>query len=122
MADHNDLAWSNDASQAIVQVNSTCAADSDVPLTALTNHLLIGFTEREIRSQETHPLDEREALVTNVNAKLDGVPRSLLLVVLKKDGCVYDMSLITPDDASLAAVRPAFENFVSEFHTVSPAQ
>lgn len=118
VADHNDLAWSNHETGALVQVNSTCEADMDVPLTALTNHLLIGFTEREIRSQETHPLDGREALVTNVVAKLDGVLRTMLLVVLKKDGCVYDMSLIAPDEASFASARPSFEQFVGEFHTV----
>lgn len=118
MGDHNDLAWRNESLHSIVQVNSSCEADMDVPLAALTNHLLIGFTEREFHSQETRPLDGREALVTHVTAKLDGVPRTMVLVVLKKDGCVYDMALIASDEAALSSARPAFDGFVGEFHTV----
>ncbi len=118
VGDHNDLAWRNDALSSIVQINSTCEADMDVPLQALTNHLLIGFTEREIQSQELQPLDGRESLVTSLSAKLDGVPRSLLLVVMKKDGCVYDMALISADAAAFDSARPAFDSLRGSFHTV----
>src|SRR5690242_20716360 len=75
--DQNDLAYHHEAIGAIVQVNATCDPDSDVPLTALTNHLLIGFTERDVRDQRLMPLDGREALRTHVLARLDGVEREL---------------------------------------------
>ena len=115
---HNDLAWSNEGLRSVIQVNSTCEADMDVPLQALTNHLVIGFTEREFHSQELRPLDGRESLVTHLTAKLDGVVRTLLLVVVKKDGCVYDMALISSDTEAFATARPSFETFVGGFHTL----
>ena len=115
--DQNDLAWSHAASASIVQVNSTCDPASDVPLSTLTNHLLMGFTERDIRDQAIVPMDEREALRTHVVARLDGVPRELLLYVLKKDDCVYDLALLAPVGAPFERSLLEFEPFVAGFST-----
>ena len=120
LGDDNDLAFRNAALGAIVQVNASCDPDSDVPLTALTNHLLIGFTERDVRAQELLPMDGREALRTHVVARLDGVPRELLFYVLKKDDCVYDFALVAVPGSAFEAARPAFEGLVSGFTTEVP--
>lgn len=115
--EENDLAWHDPRMGAVVQINSTCDPFQDVPLTALTNHLLIGFTDRQFRSSEIVPLDGREALRSHVVAKLDGVPRELLLYVLKKDTCTYDFALIAPPGSSYERAEPEFERFVSGFTT-----
>ncbi len=117
LGSHNDLAWRSADIGAIVQVNATCAGGADVPLTALTNHLLIGFTAREIADQRVVPMDGREALRTHVRARLDGVPRELLFFVMKKDGCVYDFALIAPAGAPFERGRAPFERFVAGFST-----
>jgi hypothetical protein len=117
VAAQNDLAFSAARLDAVVQANSRCdAADDDVPLESLTQHLLIGFTERQYSDEATQPMDDREARFTHVVAKLDGVSRELLLVVLKKDGCVYDLSLIAPHDGRFGMARPDFDAFVHAFH------
>lgn len=113
----NDLAWHNASLGAIVQVNATCDPFTDVPLPSLTNHLLIGFTDREMLSSDPVDLDDREALRSHVVASLDGVPRELLLFVLKKDECTYDFALIAPTGESYAAAEPVFERFVASFST-----
>lgn len=113
----NDLAWHHDQIGAIVQVNATCDPFQDVPLTSLTNHLLIGFTDREYVSSDLVPLDEREALRSHVVAELDGVPRELLLYVMKKDRCTYDFALIAPPDERYRRAEAAFEGFVRGFTT-----
>lgn len=115
--DQNDLAWRSARTESIVQVNATCDPASDVPLTALTNHLLMGFTERELRTQELVPMDGREALRTHVVARLDGVPRELLFYVLKKDDCVYDLTLFAPVGPSFERALVDFEPFVQGFTT-----
>lgn len=120
VAGQNDLAWHNESLGAIVQVNATCDPGRDVPLTALTNHLFIGFREREILEQQFMPMDAREALRTHAVATLDGVPRELLFVVLKKDDCVYDFALITPPGAAFAGAQPTFDRFVAAFSTEVP--
>ncbi|MDQ3037255.1 MAG: hypothetical protein M3Y87_32980 [Myxococcota bacterium] len=120
VADQNDLAYHHGGMGAIVQANATCDPGADVPLTALTNHLLIGFTERDIREQRVVPMDEREALRTHVVARLDGVPRELVFYVIKKDDCVYDFALITPPGESFLRAAPDFERFVAGFTTDVP--
>jgi len=110
------LAFRDDAAEATILVNGRCPGD-DAPLVALTAHLLIGTTDREIRSEDTVPFDGREARHTVVTAKLDGVARTLDLYVLKKDSCVYDFVYITVPD-HYEATAPAFQAFVSGFHTL----
>lgn len=111
----NDLAW--ERAGAIIQINGACRDSLDIPLVALTNHLLIGFTEREIIAQELVPMDGREALRTHVRAKLDGVPRELVLHVLKKDGCVYDMALVSPPGPSFDAAASSYDALLASFGT-----
>lgn len=98
-------------------VYARCGQDGDdVPLSALTKHLLIGFTDREYKEEKVIPFDGREALHTIVFAKLDGVPMALSIYVLKKDGCVYDLVWVSPPDRFESGTAK-FDAFVSGFST-----
>ncbi|HEY5960276.1 MAG TPA: hypothetical protein VIV60_27170 [Polyangiaceae bacterium] len=117
--DGERLAYRDPTSDTIVSVGARCGRDADdVPLSALTQHLFIQFTERSIVDQQRIDLDGREALRTVMNAKLDGVPRRFRVVVLKKDGCVYDFSEIATSKAT-AQSDAVFESVVAGFHTTS---
>jgi hypothetical protein len=112
------LAFRDEATSATTMVNARCGADADdAPLKALTGHLFLLFTDREIASQETLMLDGREALHTVATAKLDGVSRAFDVYVLKKDGCVYDFVQIAPPESG-GALRGPFERFVTGFHAL----
>jgi hypothetical protein len=114
--DQNDLAFVHGPTSAVIQANASCQAGLDIPLEALRNHLLIGFTEREVLSERRIPVDGREALDVHVRAKIDGVPVELRLTVLKKNDCVFDMALVVaPED--FARVEPHYETFLSGFHS-----
>jgi hypothetical protein len=115
----NDLAWHNSSKEAVIHVDSDCDPTLDIPLTALRSHLMIGFTERELVDEERVPMDGREALRTRFNAKLDGVPRLILLQILKKDGCVYDFGLITPPGPSFDEALPDFDQVLAGFTTTT---
>lgn len=114
----NDLpnfAFRDDANDITVGAAGRCHRDGDdVPLRSLTQHLAIGFTHREIQSEENFMLDGRAALRTEMRASLDGVEKHMVFVVLKKDGCVYDFWRIAsgPSDAS------NFDAFVRGFQVV----
>ena len=115
---HASLAYRDEPNDGSVLVNARClAADERTPLVALTNHLLIGATERNYLLQEATPFDAREALHTRVEAKWDGVPMVLDVWVLSKDGCVYDFVYMAPP-ARFGAGAPAFERFVRGFRTL----
>jgi hypothetical protein len=112
------VAFRDPASGGTVDVYARCEKDGDdVPLSALTGHLLIGFTERTVKEEKVVAMDGREALHTVVEAKLDGVPVALSLYVMKKDGCVWDLVYVTRPDRFEAGV-PDFEAFVQGFGTV----
>lgn len=115
----NDLAWHNEAKGAVMHVDSDCDPGLDIPLTALRSHLMIGFTERELVEEEVVPMDGREALRAHFTAKLDGVPRDILLQILKKDGCVYDFALITPAGPSFDDALADFDALVAGFTTMT---
>ena len=119
-ADGALLAYRDDATPATVAVGGRCGKDGDdVPLEALTHHLFFEFTERKIEDQVVLPLDGREALRTDLVAKLDGVAKRFSIVVLKKNGCVYDFMYIAPPDASQEG-RNTFVAFVEGFRTIRP--
>jgi hypothetical protein len=85
---------------------------------SLVQHLLIGFTEREMVTEETIPFDGREARHVVARARLDGVPMMLDLYVMKKDGCVFDMAYVA-EPQRFASGQPVFEAFAHGFHTLS---
>jgi len=121
IGEQNDLAWMHEELAAIAQVNATCdQPDQDVPLQTLTRHLLNGFTAYtyppvEPDDLQTVPMDGREAQRTHLVAKLDGVPRELLLVVMKKDDCVYDFALVAPPGERFTRALPDFNQLIASF-------
>jgi hypothetical protein len=112
------LAFRDDAAGSTVLVNGRCGSDSDVPLSALTGHLFMTFTERQVALQQIVPMDGREAMHTVMRAKLDGVPKAFDVFVLKKDGCVYDFVNISIP-SRFETNRAPFERFIFGFHTLS---
>lgn len=112
------VAFRDDDKNATVAVNGRCGKDGDdVPLQALTHHLFLHFTDRQIVSQEVTPMDGRDALRTELVAELDGVPKRYTVYVMKKDGCVYDFLHIA-DTTAPAETRAEFERFVRGFGTL----
>jgi hypothetical protein len=114
-----DVAYRDEARAGSVLFDVRCnVRDNDAPLSALTEHLIMGTTERAITSEETVPFDGREAQHTNMTAKLDGVPMQYDLYVMKKDGCVYDLVYIAPPERFTQGA-PLFERFAAGLHGAS---
>lgn len=112
------LAFRSDPARATVGVTGRCNRDGDdVPLRALTQHLYIGFTQRELQKETLFELQRREALRTEMSAALDGVKKHMVFVVLKRDGCVYDFWRIGDLPTS---TTPEFDEFVQGFRALKP--
>jgi hypothetical protein len=109
----NDLAWGAPEGH-VLALNATCTGHEDPPLDVLTRHLLMGFDARQPLGAQTLSLDGRAALRSRYEASLDGVPVELQVVVLKKNGCVHDLTYVAP--AGQAGVHQAqFEALVTGF-------
>ncbi len=111
------LAFRDDRDAATVALSGRCGLDGDdVPLEALTHHLFLHFTERKLVKQERFELAGRAALRSELVATLDGVPMRYVVIVLKKDGCVYDFMHVTSGGKSHG--DEAFERFLAGFETL----
>lgn len=115
---HATLAFRDEKHLATIVLNARCGRlDEDTPLKSLQAHLLIGTSEREIVSETIMSMDAREALHSNVHAKLDGVPRAFDIYILKKDGCVYDFVRVGPRGATETPTTD-FDEWVATFRTL----
>jgi hypothetical protein len=112
----NDLAFNNHQ-LGTISANSTCREYNDVPEQALMNELLFGTRERVFRLEETITIDGRGAQHTVVDLELDGVPITLEIFLVRKDGCIYDLSRISSRTA-FELGRPALITFVNGFHVI----
>jgi hypothetical protein len=114
-----DVAYRDLAHEGSVMFDVRChRRDDDAPLAVLTEHLIMGTTERETLNEETVPFDGREALHTRMRAKLDGVPMQYDVYVMKKDGCVHDLVYVAPP-GRVAQGEDDFERFARGFHAES---
>ncbi|PRP93784.1 hypothetical protein ENSA5_41850 [Enhygromyxa salina] len=119
--------WQHSTDPAIIQVHGECEDHGDSDLEDFTDHQRIDYSEWAIVEEPTGELDaegrprmrqkqyyttiaDREALRTTVRAKLDGVEVMLEYVVLKKDGCLFDLTYIT--------VPRSFDQHTGEFQQV----
>ncbi len=101
-------------------INARCEQDGDdVPLRALVQHLFIQFTDRQLVSEKDFALDGRAAYEMVLQARLDGVERHFIAIVIKKNGCVFDFVQVDPgqkDEAGeLKEARDAFRQMVYGF-------
>ncbi|MDX2053292.1 MAG: hypothetical protein SFV15_12915 [Polyangiaceae bacterium] len=112
------LAFRDDTHQATVALNGRCGKDGDdVPLTTLTAHLFLQFTDQDPSEQREVSLDGRSALRSSLTATLDGVPKRFVVYVLKKDECVYDFVWIQNQSAPQDSRE--FDAFVRDFRALS---
>jgi hypothetical protein len=114
-----DLAFRDAAREGSALFDVRCDHhEDDDPLSVLTEHLIMGTTERQFDAQDVVPFDGREAIHTLLRAKLDGVAMNYDIYVLKKDGCVYDLVYVAPPDR-FAAESGEFERFAAGLHAAS---
>ncbi|MBN2694746.1 hypothetical protein JXR93_08790 [bacterium] len=92
-----NLAFYNKSNHSVIYVNGKCKKSSDAPLEVLRMHLLIGFKDKKIELSEKINIEGREGLHSIVTAKMDGVSRKIEGYIFKKDGCLYDLILISPE-------------------------
>lgn len=118
------LAFRDDRVGASWAISGRCGVDGDdVPLRALAGHLFLHFTARETLAEKEFVLDGRAALDVETLASVDGVRRQFVVVVLRKNDCVYDFLHVSPpgEDGELRRSRSEFRTMVSGFRVLGGA-
>ncbi len=116
--DEARIALQNDTVGATVAVGARCGQKSDdVPLQALVQHLFLQFEDKKVISEEQFVLNSRAALRSEVVARLDGVKRHFVVVVMKKNRCVYDFLHVDGggDAPALRKSRRDFDEMIQGF-------
>jgi len=116
-SDHSVAFHHSDGGTIVADAN--CGEGDDVPLDVLTNHLLFGVENRKEQPRVPFQLDGRGALRTKLAGTMDGVQVAFDIVVLKKDGCIFDLYLISPPDR-VTRREPEFDRFVAGFSKAKP--
>jgi len=110
-----DFSFYNPRLGATIYGDTSCGKRyEDAPLTVLINHQVMGFTGVETVSQTEQELAARGALERIATGRLDGVPVSLGLTVIRKGPCVFDLVLISPP-AGFERGLADYRAFVSGF-------
>lgn len=106
------VAWHHSTDSATIQIWGECDSHGDSDLEDFTDHQRIDYSGWAIVEEPTGELDtegrprmrpmqyyttiaDREALRTTVRANMDGVEIMIEYVVLKKDGCLFDLTYVT---------------------------
>jgi hypothetical protein len=106
------LAFHHEAGGSIAASWSCDVVDEDAPLDVLANHALMQIEQPVEHARQHVVLDGRGALRVILDARLDGVPVSLELIVWKKDGCVVDAQLVGAPNV-IPARRADFDRFTA---------
>ena len=118
--ENTNVAWLHEPTASAILVNSHCEGVEDAALDVLTRHLTVGMTDRQVLEEKRFTKSKREALETVVSARIDGVERKMVILVLKKDGCVYDV-VYTAHPARFEKARPGYERVKGRFDVLPRA-
>lgn len=111
---HLQVAWIEPSLAGVIELHSQCDEQGDSALHQYTDHLRIDWTDWKVVETKEETLAGRAALRTRVTGKLDGVPRASEFVVLKKNGCLFDLRYSTRPEA-FERGRADFEQVVEGF-------
>ena len=112
-----DYAWYNQRSRAAIYTDSNCGSRfEDASLDSLLGHLLHGLGGGAPLVEERLSVGGREALLQVREGRVDGMSTRVAAVVLKKDGCTFDLVyLASPEQFQddLQPLREVMEGFTT---------
>ena len=112
--DNADYAWQSDKTGNTIAVLSECNTPTDISLKNLESDSLTALSQIKIVNSEKQTFNNREALQTTADGKVDGVPIRLDLLVFKKNYCNYTLSFVGRK-SSFDSEREYFDKFKQSF-------
>jgi hypothetical protein len=110
----SDLAYQQPVDHSTISLNSVCGQYQDQTLEDLTKSVSLGLTDSRVVSVEKLDVEGFPALRTNVEGKLQSVPVTVSLTVLRSNQCVYDFMLVARSTA-FPSHQPTYAELVLNF-------
>jgi hypothetical protein len=108
------VAWIDPGRGGVIDVHAQCDDQGDSSLQQYTDHLRMDMTDWKIVEQHDERMVSRASMRTIVDARLDGMPMRHEFVVVKKNGCLFDLRYSAPL-RSFAAGQPDFHRVLAGF-------
>jgi len=109
-----DAGWKNATAGTSISYKSSCGESLDLPLESIQQSMLYGIDNVKILKSQKLPYNEREALNSIVEGKVDGVDTKMQLLILKKNRCTYMISYVALKK-SFEKDQKNFQNFLNHF-------
>lgn len=109
-----DGAWQNKSNGNSISYLSTCNDPTDPSLESVTQDLFSGLSDLKIVTNYSRTFNGRDALESEVEGQLDGVPTRISSIVFKKNNCLYTLSYIGVA-RFFAEDKDKFEEFKKSF-------
>lgn len=113
-----DLTLRDAGSHARMAVSASCPARETGPLPALARHLIFGLRDVKRVRQEPILIDGVAGLDTEVIGTWEGERVQVWSVVVRREGCLYDLLFIAPPEA-FGAQRADFDAFLKSWEFLS---
>ncbi len=109
------ISWYNQSYQSSISTDAYCGRSvQDRSLASLGGDLITALDDRKFAQEREFTLAGRSALRQAVTGAVDGVPTQVDLVVVRKDGCVFDFYLVS-QGVPLPEALEDFEAFFGGF-------
>jgi hypothetical protein len=109
-----DQAWKSDVTGNSIAIASECGATDDATLMFMSNESLGAVQDAKNIQYKTLSMEAREALQTDADGQVDGVPVKVQFLHLKKNGCNYTF-VFTGRGSRFLEELNHFENFKNSF-------
>ncbi|MFQ5804418.1 MAG: hypothetical protein ACE5JQ_16125 [Candidatus Methylomirabilales bacterium] len=113
-----DLALRDTRSAASMAVAVSCPEKETGPLPSLVRHLYFGLRQVKRLRQERIELDGALGLDTVITGSWDGTSVQIRSVVMRREGCLYDLLYVSPSNA-FGSRSADFDGFVDSWQFLS---
>lgn len=113
-----DLTLRDTRSQAHMAVSASCPAGETGPLPSLVRHLFFGLRQVKRLREGCILLDGVRGLETVVTGRWEGTPVQVRSVVVRRQGCLYDLLLVAPPEI-FGARSADFDRFLEGWQFLS---
>lgn len=104
----SDQMWISNKTASTISFFTSCSS-SEPNLKVIRSTAFTSLESVEITKEETITLNDREALKSTINGKLESVPVTIQFIVFKKNSCSYHLSYV--------ALKENYEKEISNFTT-----
>jgi hypothetical protein len=113
-SEQTDLAWQNQKSGNTIAVLTECSETSDPTLADLEEDMTQVLSEPKVVKTENLMFEEREALRSLIDGKVDGIAVKVDVLTFKKNSCSYTLTYMGRAQG-FEKEHAAFDSFLKGF-------